>query len=242
MAIAQQLGRTCGPHPAGTARNMGLRWRSRARDGGWQCCWWTWGLTRVVLLLFVFKVFVFPGPDVTSDVSVIYQGWYETLRHRQYPAGRRHLAVPARRRPPDLLSPALLGFLDYASAFFVLASPGRPGGPGPAPVHGPAPRPYTPPVPGCGWRGVPLLGPTVVRALRRDGDRGRRGRAARRCPAPTRWRARWWAFGALLKVWPALLLLGAVKRRGVGRGGWCTVADRRRCLRGVDGRARSGAS
>lgn len=45
----------------------------------------TWGLTRVVLLLFVFKVLVFPGPDVTSDVSVIYQGWYETLRHGSFP-------------------------------------------------------------------------------------------------------------------------------------------------------------
>lgn len=45
----------------------------------------TWGLTRLLLLLFVSRVFVFPGPDVTSDVSVIYQGWYEILRTGTFP-------------------------------------------------------------------------------------------------------------------------------------------------------------
>ncbi|GAA3237614.1 hypothetical protein GCM10020256_57210 [Streptomyces thermocoprophilus] len=44
-----------------------------------------WAAGRVVLLLFVFKVVVFPGPDVTSDVSVIYHGWYDVLRGGTFP-------------------------------------------------------------------------------------------------------------------------------------------------------------
>ncbi len=80
----------------------------------------TWGLTRVVLLLFVFKVLVFPGPDVTSDVSVIYHGWYDTLRHGGFPLDDVTWQYPPAAALP-ILSPALLGFLDYASAFFVLA-------------------------------------------------------------------------------------------------------------------------
>ncbi|MFC5214553.1 glycosyltransferase 87 family protein [Streptomyces coerulescens] len=79
-----------------------------------------WSLTRVVLLLFVFKVYVFPGPDVTSDVSVIYQGWYEVLRTGTFP-----LHDVTWQYPPAgalaILSPALVFWLDYPSAFFVLA-------------------------------------------------------------------------------------------------------------------------
>ncbi len=78
------------------------------------------GLTRLLLLLFVFKVFVFPGPDVTSDVSVIYQGWYEILRTGTFP-----LDDVTWQNPPAaalaVLSPGLLPFLDYAHAFFLLA-------------------------------------------------------------------------------------------------------------------------
>lgn len=80
----------------------------------------TWGLTRLLLLLFVSKVFVFPGPDVTSDVSVIYQGWYEILRTGTFP-----LDDVTWQYPPAaalaILSPGLLPFLDYAHAFFLLA-------------------------------------------------------------------------------------------------------------------------
>jgi hypothetical protein len=168
-----------------------------------------WGATRLLLLLFVFKVYVFPGPDVTSDVSVIYQGWYETLRTGTYP-----LDDVTWQYPPAaalaILSPALLPFLDYASAFFVLAfladfavlallvSAGA--------------------RPGTSWRGarlwaagLPLLGPTVyarydvmvtavaVAALL-AGSRHPRAMGALT------------AFAALLKVWPVLLLLGARRR------------------------------
>ncbi|MCX4880233.1 MULTISPECIES: glycosyltransferase family 87 protein [unclassified Streptomyces] len=175
-----------------------------------------WGLTRLVLLLFVFKVFVFPGPDVTTDVSVIYQGWYETLRHGTFP-----LDDVTWQYPPAaalaILSPALLGFLEYTKAFFVLAfladlvvlsllgyaglRPGRT-------LRG-------------AWVwvvGVPLLGPTVyarydvmVTAVAVAGLL-----AGARHP---RVMGALVGFGAMLKVWPALLLLGARKR-----GAWAWAA------------------
>ncbi|GAA3903929.1 glycosyltransferase family 87 protein [Streptomyces lacrimifluminis] len=176
----------------------------------------TWGLTRLLLLLFVFKVFVFPGPDVTSDVSVIYHGWYEVLRDGTFP-----LADVTWQYPPAaalaILSPGALPFLDYASAFFVLAlladlvvlsllrhAGGRPGR-----------------TPRGAWAwvvGVPLLGPTVyarydvmvtavaVAALLAGARRPRLMGALA-------------GFGALLKVWPALLLVGAVQRRA-----WASAA------------------
>jgi hypothetical protein len=175
-----------------------------------------WGASRLVLLLFVFKVWVFPGPDVTTDVSVIYQGWYGTLRTGTYP-----LDDVTWQYPPAaalaILSPALLPFLEYASAFFVLAfladlavlalllyTGGRPG----RSRHG-------------AWvwvAGLPLLGPTVyarydvmvtavaVAALL----------AGSRRPAVM---GALTAFAALLKVWPALLLLGAR-----GRTAWLWAA------------------
>ncbi|GAA3790042.1 glycosyltransferase family 87 protein [Streptomyces coacervatus] len=169
----------------------------------------TWGLTRLVLLLFVLKVFVFPGPDVTSDVSVIYQGWYETLRHGTFPLDDVTWQYPPAAALP-ILSPALLGFLDYATAFFVLAFLAdlvvltlllyaglRPG----KTVRG-------------AWvwvLGVPLLGPTVyarydvmVTAVAVAGLL-----AGARHP---RVMGILVGFGAMLKVWPALLLLGARKR------------------------------
>ncbi|MFC3576410.1 glycosyltransferase 87 family protein [Streptomyces yaanensis] len=170
----------------------------------------TWGLTRLALLLFVFKVWVFPGPDVTSDVSVIYHGWYETLRTGTFP----HDDVTWQYPPAAalaILSPALLPFLDYAQAFYVLAfladcavfcllryaglRPGRT-------LRG-----------AWVWTvGVALLGPTVyarydlmvtavtVAALL----------AGARHP---RVMGALVGFGALLKVWPALLLTAAVKRK-----------------------------
>ncbi|MGQ4384141.1 glycosyltransferase 87 family protein [Streptomyces sp. SAS_270] len=175
-----------------------------------------WGLTRLALLLFVFKVFLFPGPDVTTDVSVIYQGWYDVLRTGTFP-----LDDVTWQYPPAaalaILSPALLPFLGYASAFFVLAfladllvfcllqyaglRPGK------------SPR--------GAWVwvvGVPLLGPTVyarydvmvtavaVAALLAG------ARHPRVMGALT-------GLGALLKVWPVLLLVGV--RKGAA---WASAA------------------
>ncbi|WP_369196163.1 glycosyltransferase 87 family protein [Streptomyces djakartensis] len=168
-----------------------------------------WCLTRTLLLLWVLKVYVFPGPDVTSDVHVIYQGWYGVLRGGTFP-----LDDVTWQYPPAaalaILSPGLLPFLDYATAFFVLVCvtdlvvlallvyTGR--------------RPGRSPRGAWVWAvGVPLLGPTVyarydvmvtavaVAALL----------AGARHPRTLGVLA---AFGALLKVWPAMLLLAARRR------------------------------
>lgn len=169
-----------------------------------------WGLTRTALLLCVLKVIVFPGPDVTSDVSVIYRGWYDVLRTGTFP-----LDDVTWQYPPAaalaILSPGLLPFLDYATAFYVLACvadlvtlvlllrAGRGSG---RTRRG-------------AWMwvaGVPLLGPTVyarydvmVTAVAVAGLL-----AAGRHPRVMGALA---GFGALVKVWPALLLL-AVRSRG----------------------------
>ena len=176
----------------------------------------TWGLTRLLLLLFVFKVWTFPGPDVTSDVSVIYQGWYEVLRTGTFPRGDVTWQYPP-AAALAILSPALLPFLQYASAFFVLAFL--------ADAVVLALVVYAGLRPGKSLRGawvwvagVPLLGPTVyarydvmvtavaVAALLAGARRPRvMGVLV--------------GFAALLKVWPALLLVGARKR-----GAWAWAA------------------
>ncbi|MFJ8105417.1 glycosyltransferase 87 family protein [Streptomyces sp. NPDC096132] len=173
----------------------------------------TWGVTRLVLLLFVCKVLVFPGPDVTTDVSSIYQGWYEVLRTGSFPRTDVTWQYPP-AAALAILSPGLLPFLGYTQAFFVLAfladlavlvlllnaglRPGRS-------LRG-------------AWMwvaGVPLLGPTVysrydvmvtavaVAALLAG------ARHPRVMGALT-------GFAALLKVWPVLLLAAAVRRRAWG--------------------------
>ena len=174
----------------------------------WLLC--VWGVTRLALLFFVYKVWIFPGPDVTSDVSVIYHGWYETLRTGTFP----HEDVTWQYPPAAalaILSPALLPFLDYAQAFYALAfvadlavfcllqfaglRPGRT-------LRG-----------AWVWTvGVALLGPTVYARY----DLMVVAVAVAALLAGTR-RPRLMGalvgFGALLKVWPALLLAGVVRRR-----------------------------
>ncbi|OIJ68795.1 glycosyltransferase family 87 protein [Streptomyces mangrovisoli] len=175
-----------------------------------------WAAGRLVLLLFVFKVFVFPGPDVTSDVSVIYQGWFGVLRQGTFP-----LADVAWQYPPaaalPILAPGLLPFLSYPHAFYVLVLLAD------AAVF--ALLAYAGRRPGKSMRGlwmwvigVPLLGPTVyarydvmvtavaVAALLAGARHPRiMGALA--------------GFGALLKVWPVLLLVGPVRRRA-----WASAA------------------
>ncbi|MGW7240326.1 glycosyltransferase 87 family protein [Streptomyces sp. NPDC054804] len=169
-----------------------------------------WGATRLALLLSVLKVFVFPGADVTTDVSVIYQGWYEVLRHGTFP-----LDDVTWQYPPAaalaILAPGLLPFLDYPTAFFVLAFL--------ADLVVLSLLLYTGLRPGRTLRGawiwvlgVPLLGPTVysrydlmvtavaVAALLAGARHPRLMGALA-------------GFGAMVKVWPALLLVGAVRRR-----------------------------
>ncbi|GAA2223985.1 glycosyltransferase family 87 protein [Streptomyces indiaensis] len=168
-----------------------------------------WCLTRLLLLLFVLKVYVFPGPDVTSDVQVIYQGWYHVLSTGTFP-----LADVTWQYPPAaalaILSPGLLPFLDYATAFFVLVCV--------TDLAVLALMAFAGRRPGRSLRGawvwvigVPLLGPTVyarydvmvtavaMAALLAGARRPRTMGALA-------------AFAALLKVWPAMLLLAARRR------------------------------
>ncbi|CAL9433987.1 hypothetical protein SUDANB15_02094 [Streptomyces sp. enrichment culture] len=175
-----------------------------------------WGLTRAALLLCVLKVIVFPGPDVTSDVSVIYRGWYEVLLTGTFP-----LDDVTWQYPPAaalaILSPGLLPFLEYATAFFVLAlladlavlallvHAGR--------------RPGRSPRGAWVWvAGLPLLGPTVYARY----DVMVTAVAVAALLAGVRHPRLMGAlagFGALLKVWPAMLLLG-VRRRAA----WASAA------------------
>lgn len=78
-----------------------------------------WVLTRAALLLCVLKVVTYPGPDVTTDVSVIYQGWHEVLRTGSYP-----LNDVTWQYPPGaalaILAPGLVPGLGYTSAFFLV--------------------------------------------------------------------------------------------------------------------------
>ncbi|GHD83984.1 glycosyltransferase 87 family protein [Streptomyces naganishii] len=178
-----------------------------------------WGASRLVLLLFVLGALAFPGPDVTTDVSVIYRDWYEVLRHGSFPVGDVSWQYPP-GAALAILAPAALPFLGYATAFAVLAlladlavlclllyggrGPGRP-------LHG-------------AWfwtAGAPLLGPTLyarydvmvtavaVAALLAGLRRPRLFGALA-------------GFGAMLKVWPLLLLAGA--RGRAGRRAWAAAA------------------
>ncbi|HEY8986039.1 MAG TPA: glycosyltransferase 87 family protein [Streptomyces sp.] len=170
----------------------------------------TWAATRLLLLLLVLHLLPFPGPDVTTDVSVIYRHWYDILRTGTFPAHDVTWQYPPAAALP-LLAPALLPFLDYPSAFYLLAFA--------ADLAVLTLLLDTAHRPGRGLRGVwvwtvgvPLLGPTVyarydvmvtavaVAALLVG---VRRPRAMGVLIG----------FGALLKVWPALLLAGVVRRR-----------------------------
>ncbi|MEV3990779.1 glycosyltransferase family 87 protein [Streptomyces sp. NPDC049837] len=179
-----------------------------------------WLLTRTLLLLLVFKVFVLPGPDITTDVSVIYQGWYDVLRTGTYPLNDVTWQYPP-AAALAILSPGLLPFLDYASAFFLLALVCD------ALVFGlllyAARRPGKCMSGAWVWvAGVPLLGPTayarydlmvtaVAVAALLAGVRHPRVLGALA------------GFGALLKVWPVLLLAGTWRGR-VTRRSWTAAA------------------
>ncbi|MBT2487110.1 DUF2029 domain-containing protein [Streptomyces sp. ISL-96] len=179
-----------------------------------------WVLTRSLLLLCVFKVIKVPGPDVTSDVSVIYQGWYEVLRTGTFPLDDITWQYPP-AAALAILSPAVLPFLGYATAFFVLACLAD------ALVTGlllyAGQRPGKRLAGAWVWvAGVPLLGPTayarydvmvtaVAVAALLAGARHPRVMGALA------------GFGALLKVWPVLVLVGTVRGRGT-RAAWTAAA------------------
>ena len=173
-----------------------------------------WALTRIILLVCVFRIVVVPGPDVTSDVEQIYQSWYEVLKTGTYPQDDVTWQYPP-AAALAILSPALLPFLNYSAAFFVLAFLCD------ALVF--ALLVYTGGRPGRTMRGawlwlaaVPLMGPTayarydiMVTAVAVAGLL-----AAIRSPRVLGALA---GFGAVLKVWPALILAGTPKGRATWR-------------------------
>ncbi|MFG2140713.1 glycosyltransferase 87 family protein [Streptomyces sp. NPDC048650] len=180
-----------------------------------------WAVTRAVILLCVLRVVRLPGPDVTSDVSVIYRGWSEVLRGGAFP-----LDDVTWQYPPGaalaVLSPGLLPFLDYTTAFVVLMLAADAAGL--ALLLRTARRPGHRAAGVWVWiAGVALLGPTayarydLVVAL---------VAAAALCAAARRPRlaGALVGFGALLKVWPVLLLTGAALRGRPARSLWLAAA------------------
>ncbi|MFE4593957.1 glycosyltransferase 87 family protein [Streptomyces laurentii] len=211
---------TAGAIGTGADTRTGIRAAVTARTRGLRKPLGLWGLTRLLLLLCVFKIVVVPGPDVTTDIEEIYQGWYEVLKTGTYP-----LDDVTWQYPPAaalaIVSPALLPFLGYSAGFFTLSLLCD------ALVFGLLL--YTGRRPGRSSRGawlwlagVPLLGPTAysrydlmvtavaVAALL----------AALRSPAVLGALA---GFGAALKVWPVLLLAGSARGRATF-GSWAAAA------------------
>ncbi|WP_189930137.1 glycosyltransferase family 87 protein [Streptomyces sulfonofaciens] len=176
--------------------------------------------TRALLLLWVLGALPFPGLDVTGDVSVIYHGWYEVLRTGRFPGSDVTWQYPP-GAALAVLSPALLPFLAYARAFFAVLFAAD------ALVLGmllyAARRPGRSARGAWVWvAGVPLLGPTayarydllataVAVAALLAGVRRPRVLGALA------------AFGALLKVWPVLVLAGTRRGRATVRS-WGTAA------------------
>ncbi|MFI1796008.1 glycosyltransferase 87 family protein [Streptomyces sp. NPDC020379] len=179
-----------------------------------------WAVTRAVLLLCVFRVWVMPGSDVSVDIEVIYQGWYGVLRTGMFPYDDVTWQYPP-AAALAVLAPGLLPFLDYAPAFFLVCFAAD------AAVLALllyAVRGGRRSVKGV-WVwvvGVPLLGPIVyarydvmvtavaVAALLAAGRRTRLAGALM-------------GFGALLKVWPVLLLVGT-PRGPRTRAAWSAAA------------------
>jgi hypothetical protein len=182
-----------------------------------------WAATRVFLLLLVFKVLSISPLDVTTDVSSIYHGWYQVLTTGSFPSSDVTWQYPP-AAALAILSPALLPFLSYTTAFFwlcfaadavtfalLLRAGRREGGTG---AQG-------------AWvwiAGVALLGPTayarydlmvtgVAVASMLSLARARRPQVAGFLAG----------LGAMLKVWPLLLLIGTPPGR-VTRRVWGAAA------------------
>ncbi|WP_443070894.1 glycosyltransferase 87 family protein [Streptomyces sp. NBC_01476] len=172
-----------------------------------------WAVTRGVLLLFVFQVARFPGQVILHDVSDVYESWYPVLRGGAFPAHDVTWQYPP-GAAAVMVAPGAVPFLGYTSAFFCLALLAD------AVVLGALLRDAR----GSGrltgvwvWvAGVAVGGPIVY--ARYDVMVTAVGVAAllllRRRPAVAGVLA---GVGALLKVWPVLLLIGAPRGRAVRR-------------------------
>ncbi|WP_107471405.1 glycosyltransferase 87 family protein [Streptomyces monashensis] len=165
-----------------------------------------WAVTRAALLLTLFGALRFPGADVRPDVVVIYHGWYERLLTGSFPVHDVTWQYPP-AAAAVFLAPALLPFLTYSHAFYLLACAAD------ATVLAMllrAGRAHGRDLAGA-WlwvAGVAVLGPlalarydVVVTALAVAALQ-----AAARHPRVAGALA---AIGALVKVWPVLVLAGA---------------------------------
>jgi hypothetical protein len=98
-------------------------WRGAAKRGGRAATWPVvlgWVVTRTALMLELFGAWHYPGWDVRPDVEVIYHGWFQVLQTGSFPVGDVTWQYPP-AAAGAFLAPALLSFLPYAQAFYVLA-------------------------------------------------------------------------------------------------------------------------
>jgi hypothetical protein len=84
------------------------------------CALAVWAVTRAALLLFVFQAMHFPGQVILHDVSEVYRGWYPLLRGGSFPQHDVTWQYPP-GAAAVMVAPAALPFLSYSSAFFCLA-------------------------------------------------------------------------------------------------------------------------
>jgi hypothetical protein len=179
-------------------------------------------VTRVLVLLCVFRLIVLPGVDPASDVTVLYHSWFEVMRGGTFPLHDVTWQYPPAAALP-MLAPALLPFLDYTSAFIWLACAadvvgfglllraGRDGAQGSRGMAG-------------AWvwvLGAAMIGPTVYARydLQVTVVAMAALLAAARHPRVSGALA---GFGAMLKVWPVLLLVGTPPGRA-GRRMWAAA-------------------
>jgi hypothetical protein len=178
-----------------------------------------WAVTRAGILLYVFKVFRLPRQVILSDVSHVYLPWFEVLRHGAFPAHDVTWQYPP-GAAAVMAAPAALPLVSYTTGFFALAFLAD------ALVLAAllydARRASRMPGVWVWVAGVALLGPLVyarydvlvtavaVAALL----------ALRRRPALGGALA---AAGALLKVWPVLVLIGTPPGRTTRRA-WTAAA------------------
>ncbi|MGF1431595.1 glycosyltransferase 87 family protein [Kitasatospora sp. LaBMicrA B282] len=101
------------PEPGATAVTPAAPARATAwRVGG------SWLLTRILLVLMVTGVLKIAPLDVTTDVSVIYHGWYEVLQTGTFPMDDVTWQYPP-AAALVVLAPGLLPW-SYLTSFFVL--------------------------------------------------------------------------------------------------------------------------
>ncbi len=176
-------------------------------------------LTRLFLLLLTVREQHFVLPSVTADVRDIYLGWFDVLREGRFPASDEKWQYPP-AAALVMLAPGImpfnyvdsfyvLSFLVDVATFVVLVRASR--------RHGPERASGQPWAAWIWTAGVALGGPIgygrydlIVTGVAVSGLVLLAGLAPEDRDAARR---RWWggallAFGALLKIWPGLLLLG----------------------------------